>query len=97
MYASLAQYVHANPSHQDPGLAIIDSGNNKHHSLKDSRFFPDGVVWKSVVVTGVHGTKPIQVGLEQRTSLLSVPMARSQIGSLRIQFSILPRQPTFSA
>jgi len=61
MYASLAQYVHANPSHQDPGLAIIDSGNNKHHSLKEKVHSAEillGFVPTDMNVSDI-GTKPL--------------------------------------
>ena len=40
----------------------MDSGNNKHHCFTDPIFFPTGVKWGYLNITGAHGTQRVRVG-----------------------------------
>ena len=41
----------------------MDSGNNKHHCLQDMVFFPRGVKYITLAITGAHGKKDVEVGI----------------------------------
>ena len=41
----------------------MDSGNNKHHCLRDKAFFPEGVRPVVLSITGAHGKQDVQVGV----------------------------------
>lgn len=43
-------------------FGVIDSGNNKHHCFTDNVFFPAGVKWTNLRITGAHGAKVVRVG-----------------------------------
>ena len=51
------------PHHLDFRTAIMDSGNNKQHCFKHKGYFPLGVTWHRVNITGVHGSKVVNVGV----------------------------------
>ena len=41
----------------------MDSGNNKHHCLRDLAFFPNGVRQVVLSITGAHGKQDVKVGI----------------------------------
>ena len=50
-------------THLAPNYAIMDSGNNKRHSLNRIEYFPLGVRWHKATITGVHGPQTVEVGV----------------------------------
>ena len=49
--------------HLHSNYAIMDSGNNKRHSFNTLEYFPLGIRWHKVTITGVHGPQKVEVGV----------------------------------
>ena len=47
----------------DPHSAIVDTGNNRHHTFTSAAYFPLGVRYHTLPITGCHGTKSVTVGV----------------------------------
>ena len=69
LFASTVAYIHdqyytAAPSPPVDGLhlGVVDSGNNRHHCFTDPLFFPAGVRWGRLNITGAHGAQVVTVG-----------------------------------
>ena len=58
--------IYAQMAGSDPTLdqvdGILDSGNNKHHCFTDLVFFPEGVTYITLRITGIHGDRDVRVG-----------------------------------
>ena len=59
--AIYAQMAGSDPTH-DQVDGILDSGNNKHHCFTDLVFFPEGVTYITLRITGIHGDRDVRVG-----------------------------------
>ena len=49
--------------HESVLRAIMDSGNNKKHVFKTLNYFPEGVRYHTITITGVGGSRPTKVGM----------------------------------
>ena len=49
--------------HTSHTVAIMDTGNNKHHCFRSSHYFPKGTRSHSLSITGVHGSQRVEVGV----------------------------------
>ena len=51
------------PTVANPRVAIVDTGNNRHHTFTNSAYFPMGIRYHTLPITGCHGTKNVTVGV----------------------------------
>ena len=57
-------YIHSTPSlaHTHVSRSILDTGSNRAHMFRSVAFFPYGLRYHTVKISGVHGSKSVRVG-----------------------------------
>ena len=62
MYVHREYAYFRTPFEIDAHYGVVDSGNNRHHCFTDPIFFPAGVRWGHLTITGAHGPQRVRVG-----------------------------------
>lgn len=88
----IASYIAELDRSEQLPRAIMDSGNNKHHCLRSLSFFPSGVTWRTIRITGAHGPQDTRVGIG--TAKFSIPCTDGTNTNWSFQSSIYnPNSP----